>query len=366
MIVLSHGFRPFFLLAAALAVLQMPIWLLGLFGVMPSPGVSWHAHEMLFGFTAAVIAGFLLTAARHWTGRDTASGASLLLLCVLWGAGRVAISAAHVLPVWLVATVDVAFLPTLAFFIARPIIAVRQWRQLAILVVLSALALSNLAFHLFSGAEQRRAWFIALDVILVLITIIGGRVIPMFTRNAASVSPWSHPWLERAVLVSMLSIVLLEGHRAQSLACIVAALLQAWRLAGWRPLRTLRIPLLWVLHLGYAWLCVGLFVRGLGVAESAAIHFLTTGALGTLVLGMICRVALGHTGRPLVAPPAAVAGFVLLLIATPVRALLPLLLPSFATWFYAIAGSAWTLAFALYLVRYAGWLVTPRADEVSA
>lgn len=368
MTLFAYGFRPFFLLAAAFAVLQMPLWILELWQIVPSTGgVAWHAHELIYGFVAAVIAGFLLTAARNWTGRNTASGAALAGLCALWVAGRVAVTAASALPAWLVAGVDAAFLPALAFFVARPIVHAKQWRQLGILVVLGALTASNVVFHA-APTLRRTAWLTGLDLVLALIVIIGGRVIPMFTHNALpDANVRSRQPIERLSAISMLALIILEIAGHPGLACLAAGAVQAVRLSGWASHRTGRSPILWVLHVGYAWLALGLVLRGLALyrallPEPAAIHVLTAGAIGALVLGMMARVASGHTGRPMKAPPLAVFAFVLLTIAVPLRAFLPTLAPSNAGVWYALAGAAWTLAFAAYLIRYAAWLVGPRAD----
>ncbi|MCC6807474.1 MAG: NnrS family protein [Deltaproteobacteria bacterium] len=369
MTLFAYGFRAFFLLAATFTVLQMPLWILGLAQIAPTGGIAWHAHEMIFGFVTAVIAGFLLTAARNWTGRDTASGPSLAFLCALWLAGRIAVALAAVLPPALVGAVDLCFLPALGFFVARPILQAKQHRQLAILGVLFLLAVANGVFY-FTDAK-RTAWLVALDLVLALIVIIGGRVIPFFTRSAIAGAPLRSYRVIEALSVASMAFVLgceIAGDtRALGAACLFAGLVQAMRLAGWASFRTTRAPILWVLHKGYAWLALGLVLRGLSLLgvplpEPSAIHVLTTGAIGTLILGMMSRVALGHTGRPMIAPASVVVGFVLLAIATPVRAFLPVIAPASAMVWYAIAGGAWTLGFALYLARYAPWLVSPRAD----
>lgn len=370
----AYGFRPFFLLTAALAVAQMPLWLLSLAQRAPASltpgGVSWHAHEMIFGFAAAAIAGFLLTAARNWTQRDTASGGALALLTGIWLAGRVAVASASVLPTVVVAAADLAFLPMLGLFVARPIVQARQWRQLGILVALVALSGANLAYHL-APIARRTAWLFAVDFVLVLVVIIGGRVIPMFTKNAIpQANVRTTTWLERACLASVIGVALCELAGLSlplALSCLAAGGLNAARLLRWDGRRTLRLPILWVLHLGYAFLCLGFAARGAallsgGVGETAALHVLTTGAIGLMILGMMSRVALGHTGRRIIASPPAVLSFGLLALAVPVRALLPLLVPAETGWWYTLAGALWTAAFALFLLRYSGWLVGPRAD----
>lgn len=354
MAVLQTGFRPFFLVAALAAVVEIPLWVLRLTGVLPPVSVAWHAHEMVFGFSAAVIAGFLLTAVRHWTQHSTASGLPLLALVLCWLLGRVN------------DTADLFFLPILAVCVARPIVLARQWRQLLIVLALVALCAANAVFHAFPQ-HARAAWLVGVDLVLLLIVIIGGRVIPFFTRSAlpnAKLRSWR--WLEIASVASMAGVLAADiSGRLLSLTCLIAAVVHAARLTGWASLRTRHAPLLWVLHVGYLCLPLGLLLRGLAtmgvlLPESAAIHLLTTGCIGLLILGMMARVSLGHTARPLVAPTPLVWAFGLLAAAAVVRAFGPLALP--ASWTYALAATCWAAAFLLFIVRYAAWLVMPRLD----
>lgn len=376
----SKGFRPFFLLAGGFAALLLPIWLLTLAGfVAPAryfDAITWHAHEMIFGFTMAVIAGFLLTAVGNWTGRETLVGTPLLATSALWVAGRVAIAAGGWLPRGVPALIDLAFAPVLIVAIARPLWATRNRRNFVMVAVLLALWAGNLLVHLEAlGLVQgwsRRALLTSIDVVVLLTVIITGRVVPMFTKNttgAATVR--GRPALDRVAIAAMLATLLLDTTttepRLAGAAAGLTALALVVRAWSWGTRHTVRVPLLWILHAGHAWLVIGLGLRAVAAFTSAvpavlATHALTVGAIGSLTLGMMARVALGHTGRPLAASPAVTAAFVLLTLAAVVRVGGPLLdLTLYSATVYA-AGILWTLAFAIFVVVYAPVLTTARVD----
>lgn len=376
----AKGFRPFFLLAAAYAVAIVPVWILVLCGVLHPTAyldpTSWHAHEMIFGFVVAVLAGFLLTAVGNWTGRETAVGTALAALAALWALGRVAMIFANAMPRWLVAAVDWAFLPALMFVIARPLVAARSRRNLVMLAILGALTLANAVVHLdalgvVAPGSARSACLLAVDVILLTILVIAGRVFPMFTRNATGVaSIRSSPRLEVLTIVAMVALVVMDGlspGRVSSALAGAVGLLAIARAARWGTRHVARHPLLWILHAGYAWLGLGLLLRAVAafhptVPASLATHALTVGAIGSTTLGMMARVALGHTGRALVAPRPVVWAFVAITAAAVVRVFVPMIAP--AWYFTALSGAAalWTVAFVLYLVAYVVVLATPRVD----
>jgi uncharacterized protein involved in response to NO len=380
--VLAKGFRPFFLLAALYATLMVPLWLAVVNGsAAPNaylqPSV-WHAHEMTWGFVSAVVAGFLLTAVANWTKRETATGAPLAGLVLLWVAGRLAILLSGALPRGVPAAVDLAFLPAVALVLARPLLAAKSRRNFVVVAIVIALFAANLLVHLealavLPGGWARRATLTSVDLIVLLILIIGGRTFPMFTRNATGVATIRNvPWLDRTCIAAMIALLLLEAlmpaaeHASASLAGVVG-LLAAARATHWGARHSLRDPLLWVLHVGYAWLVVGLLLRAaagvFGVLPgSAATHALTVGSIGTLTLGMMARVSLGHTGRALLAPSPAAAAGVAITLATLARVLVPWLAPAqYAVGLFA-AGALWVLAFALFLVAYAPILCRPRVD----
>jgi uncharacterized protein involved in response to NO len=377
----AKGFRPFFLLAAMFAGAIVPLWVLVVAGWAKPTGylemASWHAHEMILGYGVAVIAGFLLTAVGNWTQRETLVGLPLLALSVLWALGRAAMLCGGVLPRGWVAATDLAFLPALMVVLARPLVAARNRRNFVMLGVLGALCAANVVVHLdalglVGRGAARHAALVALDVVCLLIVILAGRVIPMFTRNATGIaSIRSSPRLDGlAVLaVGVLTVVdaLAPARAIGAAAAGAAGVLVVARAARWGARHTARHPLLWILHTGHAWLALGLLSRGLGAfafpfPESLSTHALTVGALGSLTLGMMARVSLGHTGRPLVAPRAATWAFVAITAAAVARVLGPLLAPGWYLEELAAAGGLWTAAFVLYLAAYARVLAAPRLD----
>jgi uncharacterized protein involved in response to NO len=377
----AKGFRPFFFLASAFAALIVPLWLLIVNGVLAPRAYldpsSWHAHEMIFGYTVAVIAGFLLTAVGNWTQRETIVGAPLLALAGLWTLGRVAMAVAPALPRGLAALVDLAFLPALALVLARPLIATQSRRNFVMLAVIAALFATNVAVHLdalgiLPPGTARRASLVAIDVVVFLILVIAGRVVPMFTRNATGVTTISSSVpLERATVLASAALVVIDVARPETTLAGVAAgavaIIAIARAVRWGALYTARHPLLWILHVGYAWIPIGLAMRalplvGAPVASSFATHALTVGAIAAITLGMMSRVTLGHTGRPLVASRLAVASFVLVTTAALARVIVPLVYPAWYGASLLVSGAAWSVAFALYVVGDVSILFAPRPD----
>jgi len=377
----AKGFRPFFLLAAVFAGSIVPLWMLVVAGVVGTSGyldaTSWHAHEMVMGYAVAVIAGFLLTAVGNWTQRETLVGAPLLALSALWVLGRVAMAFAGALPRGLPAVVDLAFLPALILVLGRPLVAAGSRRNFVLLAVLGALFAANCVVHLaalgvMAIGVARQACLVAIDVVALVILIIAGRVFPMFTRNvtgAASIR--STPTLDVLTIAGMAALTLLDmlaptraGTGATAGAVGVLAIARA---ARWGTRHTARHPLLWILHAGYGWLALGLLLRALArfvstIPGPLATHALTVGGIGSLTLGMMARVALGHTGRALVASKPTAWAFGAITAAAFVRALVPLFAPG---WYFATllaAAGLWTVAFVLYLVAYVPVLLTPRVD----
>jgi uncharacterized protein involved in response to NO len=375
----EKGFRPFFLGAGLFAVAIVPIWLLVFSGVAPSVAyldrTAWHAHEMIFGFVIAVMAGFLLTAVANWTQRETVVGVRLAGLFLLWAAGRASMLLAGALPRGLAASVDLAFLPVLVFSLARPLWAAKSRRNFLLVGVLSALFMVNLAMHLsalglVAPSVARRAALAGVDLVLLVVSIIAGRVVPLFTRNATRVAAIrSIPAFDALALAAMAVLSALDlvvpDTLAASVAAGVAGVLAAARAARWGLQHSSREPLLWVLHIGYSWMVVGLLLRAfssIGFPSSLATHALTVGVMGTLTLGMMARVSLGHTGRPLVAPRAATWAFVSISLAAVARVLVPLLWPAWFVPILCVAGALWMLAFALFVIVYAPSLTRSRLD----
>jgi uncharacterized protein involved in response to NO len=378
--ILALGFRPFFLLAALLAAAAVPLWLLIYLGALEPishlPPTVWHAHEMVFGFAAAVIAGFLLTAATNWTGRRTATGAGLGALAALWIAGRVALVLPGV-PAWLAIGLDAAFLPVLSVVLLIPLLATGNRRNVVFPVVLTLLALINLAIHFSAtGAlewDPSRGMRIAIDLILLMIGVLGGRVIPSFTKNAlpqAKVNPC--PKASVLALASLAAVAIAEmasdNPTITGSVALAAGIINVLRMRGWGTFATLGTPILWILHAGYAWLAAGLILRGVAeltdfIPLDAGIHALTLGAVGSMIVGMMSRVALGHTGRSIVPAKLTIAAYWLVNAAALLRVGFAL---SFDDTLRAISligsGALWSLAFACFLVVYWPILSRPRAD----
>ncbi|MBL0141130.1 MAG: NnrS family protein [Betaproteobacteria bacterium] len=370
------GFRPFYLLASAFGAASIAVWAAQFAGWLPAgaylQGHLWHAHEMLFGYTVAVVAGFLLTAVRNWTGQTTPDGLPLMLLALLWVAGRVLVLTPNgIAAAW----VNAAFPLAVAVAIAVPLVRSANRRNYFFVVVLALMSMAVLAFHLaYQGIlalPSRLGLLAGLDIVLFVMTVMGGRVIPMFTNNGVPGTNARRTMpTERLALASVL--VLLAVDLAQAPATVVgavaliAAIAQAARLWLWQPWRTVRTPLVWVLHVAYGWIVVHLVLRALSavglVGESLALHALTLGAIGGLTLGMMTRTAKGHTGRPLQADGWEVLAYGLVMAAAIARVAGGILLPG--AYVATVVGSAalWSSAFAIYAVRYWPVLTRPRLD----
>jgi uncharacterized protein involved in response to NO len=368
------GFRPFYLLAAAFAAIGMLAWVFVLTGhlAVPMAGIWWHAHEMLFGFAAAVIVGFLFTAGRNWTGLATPTGLALALLALLWLGGRLGMAFAGG-PI--TAVVDAAFLPAAAFAIARVLWLAGSRRNYFVVGILGLLSLANIAFHLARldvlAIDPLTALHFALGVIVLLETTIAGRVVPSFTASALKgVRQWQRPWLNYAAVaatgVALLCWVLFPAMPWAAGLSLLAALLQLPRTIGWNLWATRRVPLLWILHLAHLWIPLGLALLAasqLGwLPRSAGVHALTIGATGGLIIGMMTRTALGHTGRMLVAGRIETAAYALVQLAAVMRVLTVAAIPAAITGGIHFAATLWALAFLLYLWRYAPYLIQARTD----
>lgn len=377
---LAKGFRPFFLLAALHAVAMVPLWILvhtGVLGVgdyfLPT---SWHAHEMVFGYTAAVVAGFMLTAAANWTKRETATGGLLALLCLVWILGRIApVLAGHV-PRVAIAIMSLAFFPLLALVLARVIVGARSKRNYGILGIIVALFGAQLATHLGvlgdSVSWQVMGPKLGVDLVVVLMLVIGGRIIPMFTRNATKAEGIrSIVLLDQASIAAALAVLVTDALMVHGIAsgaiAALAAVLSLGRVRHWGLRPAMKVPLLWVLHIGYLFIPLGFAMRALAtfvprVGTSTALHLMTAGAIGTLTLGMMTRVSLGHTGRILVAPKVLSVAFVLVITAALVRVVGPLIGGAVSIPSLHASATLWSLAFLAYLVRIGPSLLQPRPD----
>lgn len=378
---LGIAFRPFFLLGAIFAVVSMLLWLVLLHSDGWQPGVTdvvaWHAHEMLFGFAGAAMAGFLLTAVATWTGRPPVSGIALGALVTAWIAGRVAVTAGHGWPYAAVAISDIAFPLLFVALVSREVISGGNRRNFGILVVVAGFALLDGVFHLGASGiwpgVERTALLLTAHALLVLITVIAGRIIPVFTGNwlrlhGDSRLPKPRAWLEIAIIPATILTGLSDSFGAPPVIIAVlsigAAVLHGLRLAAWQGQATTAEPLVLILHVAYAWLPIGylllgLVAFGLPLPRSAALHALTMGAVGTMILAVASRVALGHTGRPLTASPLTVAAYVALNAGVLVRVLSPLL-PGAYLPLIDVAAACWIVAFGLFLRVYWAILTRPR------
>lgn len=377
---LRLGFRPFYLGAALFALLSVPLWVALFLGQltlnMALPPLLWHAHEMLFGFAVAVILGFLLTAVKAWTGLTTPRGAILGALALLWLAARVA---AVTGPYALYAVLDLLLLPLVAAVLTRLLLRARNRRNLTLAGMLMLLALVNGLFHLsVTGTlaiSPMTPLYAALALIVMIESVIAGRVIPAFTMSATpGLKLKVRAPLERATLaltaLALLLWVLAPAGAAWSLATglafSVAAVAQTARLLQWRPALTRHRPILWILHLSYAWIPLGLALLAAGqfgwIAASAGVHALAIGATAGLIIGMMTRTARGHTGRALQVSRPEIAAYVLVMAAAAVRVLLPLAVPQWLPQALVFAAVAWAAAFAIYLFVFTPWLLTTRVD----
>jgi len=378
----SYGFRPFFLLAGLQAVYTMAVWLAVLHGMdwemaWLSP-IQWHTHEMIFGFVAAALAGFLLTAVASWTGQRGFAGPPLMILAALWLGGRIAMAPGLGVPQSLAAIIDLAFLPGIALAVTPSLVRARNLRNFPLVAFLLLLFCANLLFHLPDLATRLGipGATLALDAILLMVALVGGRVVPAFTANAlrsryseARVAPFG--WVDRGALAATVAVLLVDlatpmGQLAGALA-VVACLLHGWRLLRWRGWLVRDMPIAWVLHLAYGWIPIGLGLKGLWVLwqlpmAAGWLHALTAGAYATMILAVMTRAALGHTGRPLVAAKPIVAAYLLLTLAAIVRVFAPVAAPAMVQSTWTLAGTLWIAAFVIYCAVYAPILSRPRAD----
>lgn len=383
---LSYAFRPFFLLGALFSILAMLVWL-GILHAIPvrtpvGDPVLWHAHEMLFGFAGAAIAGFLLTAVATWTGRPPVSGGHLGMLVLAWVAGRLAMLGLPGLSPGVQAAADLSFPALLAVLVAREIVAGGSRRNYAVVGVVLLFGALDVAYHLgqagvWPGA-QLPALTLVVHLLLVLITIIGGRIVPAFTGNwLRQRGATSLPRSRRALEILIVPLAILAGFAdglgapapVTGTLALAAAALHGVRLAGWRSRATVGEPLVFILHVAYAWLPVGYLLLGMSafglpLTRSAALHALTMGAVGAMILAVATRVSLGHTGRTLAATPLTSVAYLLLNLAVLVRIASPLVPGSYLA-LIDVAAAGWLAAFGLFLAIYWPILTGPRQGASS-
>jgi len=370
------GFRPFYLLASVFSAGGILVWLAEYSGHIPSDaylrGPIWHAHEMMFGFTLAVVAGFLLTAVRAWTQRPTPTGWPLAGLAALWILGRVLVLTPYG---GAAAAANVAFPLAIAVAIARPLIQSGNRRNYFFIGLLVFLSAAMLALHLsLLGLLPLSPTFslqAGLDALLFLLVVMGGRVIPMFTNNGAPKAQarrlrWVEAVAPGCILVLLAADLLVAPPTVIAGVAAACALIHAIRLAWWHPWRTVHVPLVWILHAGYAWIVVHLVLRALAIdglmTGVFAIHALTVGAIGSFTLGMMTRTALGHTARPLQAGKLELACFVLVQMAAIIRVFGGIFISGERGLTVLVSAVLWAAAFGLYATGYWPILSRPRLD----
>jgi uncharacterized protein involved in response to NO len=386
-ILLSAGFRPFFLGSAVWAAIGIPLWLAVYGGgtSLPSllPPLIWHVHEMVFGFAAATVAGFLLTAIPNWTGRMPLQGRPLAVLVLLWAVGRVGILLSGLIGGYAAAVADLAFPAAFLGAVAREIVVGKNWRNLPMLIALSFLLIGNLLVHLdaigiASTAELGNRLGVA--TLLMLISLVGGRIIPSFTRNwliknRPEVSPpRPESQVDHAVLgvtaLVLVSWVVAPDAVVTAWGTIIAGSAIGLRMSRWQGHKTMREPLILILHVGYGWLAAGLLLLGLNelfdlLPTTAALHALTVGAIGTMTLAVMTRASLGHTGRPLIAGLGTQVIYALVTLAALLRVLSPFAGAQMMLILWA-AGASWAAAFGLFAILYGRVLTQPRATGHAA
>lgn len=379
--VFSVGLRPFFLFSALWAAVAAPLWLYAFLSGGPV-GLSWHVHEMLFGYTGGVVVGFLLTAVPNWTGRLPVVGTPLAILFGLWAAGRaamlaMALNADLAAAAWPL-IIDGLFLFAMAGVVWREVLAGKNWRNVPVAVMVTLFALANAGFHLEAGAGGVTALStrLGLAVVALLIAVIGGRVTPSFTRNwqikrggpLPAVADRFDAVTLAVTAAGLIAWSVAPAHPAAGALLLAAGTLNLVRLIRWRGAATLAEPLVWILHLGYLWLAAGLFLTGLSVAvpdlvhPSVGVHALTAGAIGVMTLAIMTRASRGHTGRPLAAGRVEVVIYALVNAAALSR-VVGGLSPTLYQPLLIVSAGLWSAAFLAFAIGYGPMLLSPRPDR---
>ncbi len=382
---LSYGFRPFFLFAALWALLAVALWLAMLAGKLELSSafdpVSWHAHEALFGYLGAVLAGFLLTAVPNWTGRPPLAGWPLAGLLTLWVLGRIAVAASEWLTPLAVALIDLSCPVVLAVFVLREIVVGRNWRNLVVIAMIGVFVAGNALFHreVADGAYAASGYGlrVGLAAAIMMISVIGGRIVPAFTRNwlaarDGQVLPAAFGRLDglalALTLLAMAAWVAIPDTPETGYLLLASGLAQALRLSRWRGLDTGREPLLWILHVGYAFVPLGMLGVGAAIlwpdtlAPASAQHLWTAGAIGVMTLAVMTRATLGHSGRELKAG-SGTAAFYLLVVASVFVRLAGGMLPEHAMTLWTLAGLLWCSGFAGFVLAYGRLLLIGAAQR---
>lgn len=382
--VLRLAFRPLFWLGALFSIISLMLWGLtytGHIAFLPFGGtLFWHSHEMLFGFTSAIITGFLLTAVQTWTGVPSIKGYPLAALVMLWLVARILLAMPSLLPnnyTFVITVLDVIFLPISAIFLSIPIIKAKKWRNLFFVPVLFIMAFLNVLMHLSLTADIATS-FITLSHVMVLMvalimSIMGGRVFPMFTANGTKTSRVAPIlWLEKLSIIAVFASVIVTTQLIkiplvlEAIIYLIAGIANFIRALRWRIWVTLKTPLVWSLHISYWAICVGLIMLGLQKlavvsSVSLALHAITVGGIGLMILAMISRVSLGHTGRIISVGKIMTGAFLLMVFTLIIRVIAPAYIPSYQL-LILLACISWALAYAIFIFKYTQILFSPRLD----
>ena len=372
------GFRPFFLLATLFAAVLIILWLLQLSGKITLSDyytpTGWHAHEMLFGYTVAVIAGFLLTAAGNWTGVKLISGWQLVMLSIIFIFARLSPFLPE-FPYWLIAAIDLAFIPLIAFILVIPLVRAKQWSNIIFIPLLLMMAVANLAVHLSAlniinsfGVHGSR---MMLYLVILLIVVMGGRVIPFFTErgiNDVVTKKWN--MIESLSALSIILVAIADVFYGDKIITgylgLFAMTIHFIRLAGWYTHKIWSVPLVWILHIAYSWFITGLLLKASVIIGSEwdlfSYHAFTVGGIGIMTLGMMARVSLGHSGREMKINNWMVLSFILINIAAVFRVIVPVAFPEHYSSLIQYSGLLWILSFMIFLVMYLPVWLSPRID----
>lgn len=380
--ILRLGFRPFFLSAGIFSIIAMAIWMASyVFSVeFKFSGLSpniWHAHEMMFGYVMAVVAGFLLTAIKNWTGEEVLRGKALGFLFLVWLVARLLPLSGLLIPIEVIAVVDVAFLFILAVVCLRPVLKVKQYKQVGIVSKIFLLMLCNISFYLgvLGVLAEGVQWglYSALYMIIALIFVMMRRVMPMFIQNGieGEVELKNRVWVDHSSLILLvclwISDVFTDYDSLTAIFAVLLTLLHSLRLSGWYTNKIWSKSLVWILVAAYASFILGFALKALsitsGISPFLSVHAFTAGGIGLLTIGMMSRVSLGHTGRNIFEPPAIIFwAFVVLLLGVIVRVVLPLFNMDLYLYWVAISQVLWMLAFAIFVFVYAPMLLSARVD----
>jgi len=378
---LSYGFRPFFLLGALFAALAMALWIAALTMGLEIGGsygaLNWHAHEMLVGYASAALAGFMLTAIPNWTGRLPVAGMPLLALVVLWGIGRLTMAIPDVAGLPASMAIDAAFLPVVAVVAGREIVAGKNWKNLKILGALIALSIANVVFHVSAvlWGDIALATRLSVAIYVMLIALMGGRIIPSFSRNwlvkrgttklPAPFDRWDNASL-LLLLLALFSWISLPDGWPTAVIAPVAAIAQSYRLFRWQGRRTVDEPILLILHLAYAFIPIGLLAIGAAaigwLSTPSALHLLTVGAIGNMTFAVMTRASLAHTGRIVSASALTSIAYLALLIGAVVRPFAEIIPEAYHP-LLAASGAGWIIAFGLFGAEYGPMLWSKKVSK---